>query len=157
MTRISGDIRCEEEVASGEWLVARDPENQVDRSRKWYISHELLSFEGSSKRTSAGKKRIVWENLILIKARGPGEAYRKAVRHGRLSEGQVKIDGENGHCKFKGLRDLVLIYDPLQDGTEIEWHDLQLSQSQLARILKKKHQMQAFNIGPERRSNSKET
>ena len=91
----------------------------------------------------------MWENLILIKARGPQEAYRKALKHGRLSEGRVKVDGKDGYCEFRGLRDLVLIYDPLEDGTEIEWHDLRLSVSALNRVVKKKHRMQAFNIGPE--------
>lgn len=123
------------------------------------MSHEILSFETSRMRRSAHIKRVVWENLILVNARGPKEAYRKALRHGRSNEGPVKIGDEDGHCWFKGLRDLVLIYDPLEDGTEIEWHELQLSSSQLDRLVRKKHQMQAFNIGPKaahnhRRKNS---
>ena len=125
----------------------------IYKTRKWYIAHELLCFDTNTKKTGGRIKKhklVVWENLVLIKARSPEEAYRKALKHGRLSEEKVEIDGEDGYCRFKGLKDLVLIYDDLEDGAELEWHDLRLSVSELRRTSKRKKQMQAFNVGPTR-------
>ena len=121
----------------------------IYKTRKWYIAHELLYFDTKETRDRRKKhKLVVWENLVLIKAKSPEEAYRKALKHGHLSEEKVKIDGEDGWCRFKGLKDLVLIYDDLEDGAELEWHDLRLAVSELGRIAKRKKQMQAFNVGP---------
>lgn len=123
--------------------------DKIYKTRKWYISHELLFFQPQSAKGYRGKRKfVVWENLILIKARSPEEALRKAIKHGRLNEEKVKIDGEEGRCTFKGLRDLVLIYDDLVDGAELEWHDLRKDTSELAIMVKPKRQMQAFNLRP---------
>lgn len=123
----------------------------IYKTRKWYIAHELLYFDTKKGRGRLkGRKLVVWENLVLIKAKGPEEAYRKALKHGRLSEDKVKIDGEDGYCRFKGLRDLVLIHDDLQDGAELEWHDLRKDVSELGRMAKRKGRMQAFNVGPKK-------
>jgi hypothetical protein len=115
----------------------------------WYVAHELLYFVRKKEKNRAkNQKVVVWENLVLINARSAEQAYRKAMKHGRLSEENVRINGDEGYCKFKGLRDLVLIYNELEDGTELEWHDMRLSAAELDRITKPKSQMQAFNPGP---------
>ena len=44
--------------------------------------------------------------------------------HGRESEEEIRIDGRKGRHRFDGLKDLVLIYDALEDGTELEWHEM---------------------------------
>jgi len=116
------------------------------KPRGWYISHEVLSFQ--TKRPGPKEVKLtVWENLVLIKARNPEEAYRKALKRGRWNEEEVKIDGVDGYCKFKGLRDLVLIYDELEDGAEVEWREFQVNGAELSRMIKRKQRMQAFNIG----------
>ena len=121
----------------------------VYKKRNWYIAHELLYFHTDKARSRAkAPKLVVWENLVLIKAKNPDEAYRKALKHGCLSEEQVRINGESGRCRFRGLKDLVLIYDDLEDGTELEWHDLRLNAAELSRMVRRKQQMQAFHIGP---------
>ncbi len=91
---------------------------------------------------------MVWENLVLINARTAEQAYRKALKHGRLSEEKVRINGDEGYCKFKGLRDLVLIYNDLEDGAELEWHDMRLNSAELNRIAKPKARLHAFDPGP---------
>ncbi len=122
---------------------------RIYKTRKWYIAHELLHFDTKKTRDRSKKRKlVVWENLVLITARSPEEAYRKALKHGRLSEESVKIDGRDGHCKFIGLSDLVLVYDDLEDGAELEWHDRRVDASQLRHMTKQKGQMQAFNVGP---------
>ena len=120
---------------------------KIFKTRKWYISHEILSFH-TKRRSLKRTKTTVWENLVLINARNPDEAHRKATEHGRLSEQEVKIDGKDGFCKFNGIKDLVLVYDKLEPGTELEWHSLQLTEPEIKRMVRRKRQMQAFNIGP---------
>jgi hypothetical protein len=102
--------------------------------------HELRYFDTKKAggRLKKGKP-VIWENLVLIKAKSPEEAYRKALKHGRLSKEKVKIAGEDGYCRSRDLR----IY-----GAELEWHDLRLGVSELGRMAKRKRQMQAFNVGP---------
>src|SRR5262249_22936838 len=98
------------------WEAEVDYATRIYRSRKWNAAHELLSFETAARRRRPSERLVVWENLILLRARSPHEASRKAQRYGRVSEGPVKIDGEDGYCKFRGLRDPVLIYDPWRTG-----------------------------------------
>jgi uncharacterized protein DUF4288 len=115
----------------------------------WYIAHELLYFVRKSGKNRARNQKIVaWENLVLISARSAEQAYKKAMKHGHLSEENVRINGDEGYCKLKGLRDLVLIYNDLEDGAELEWHDMRLSPVELNRMARPKARMHAFNPGP---------
>ena len=117
---------------------------------QWYISHELLYFEAASSVSDQSGELTVWENLILLKAHDPEEAYQKALELGHANDQGVTIDGVEGRCKFRGLRDLVHIYDPLQDGAELEWHELQLTKDQLCSMVKRKRQMHAFKVAKRR-------
>ena len=56
----------------------------------------------------------------------------------------MKIDGKDGLCKFRGLRDLALVYDELEDGAELEWRVLRISPGELDRLVTTKRKMQAF-------------
>jgi hypothetical protein len=116
---------------------------------KWYISHELLYFH-TKRQGPKGLNLTVWENLILLKARNPEDAYRKALKRGRLNEQSVRIDGEEGYCKFRGLRDLVLVQDELEDGAELEWREFRMNGTDLVGMTKRKRQMQAFSVPRER-------
>jgi len=42
-----------------------DYATRIDRSRKGYVAHELLSFETTPARGWPSEKLVVWENLIL--------------------------------------------------------------------------------------------
>jgi hypothetical protein len=121
---------------------------KIFETRKWYISHEILYFE-KSEQGSTPEKVALWENLILIQANDPEEAYRKAVDHGRLSEEPIKIDGEDGHCRFLGLKDLVLVYDQLEDGAELEWQEREVNSHELGGAIRPKEKLHAFNLRPD--------
>lgn len=60
--------------------------SEIYQKRKWHLSHEILYVEPDS--TSNHEKLLVWENLILIKADSPEEAYEKAIGNGLNSEVQ---------------------------------------------------------------------
>jgi hypothetical protein len=120
---------------------------ELIKHRHWYISHELLYFE--SPETRAETEITVWENLILIRADGPEDAYQKAMERGRSNEQPVRIDGVEGRCRFLGLRDLVIIYDELEDGAELEYKERQVKSSELSKMVRSKERFQAFNLNPE--------
>jgi len=114
--------------------------------RNWYVAHEILCFEPKHKTQRNREKWTVWENLILVEARNPKEAYAKAVKRGRENEGPVKIDGEAGYCRFRGLRELSYIYDELEDGTELEWRTFQSSPADVSRLITPRQKLQAFGL-----------
>jgi hypothetical protein len=124
-----------------------NPSNHM-RTREWYIAHGILYFEPSAQTISRTANLTVWENLILIKATNPEDAYRKAMDLGHLNEHAVKIDGKDGYCRFKGLRELALVYDELEDGAELEWREFQMEPTKLHQMVIPKAKMQAFKVEP---------
>jgi hypothetical protein len=111
-------------------------------TRKWYISHEILCAQPDDQ---LDEPLTVWENLILIEATSPEEAYEKAMQHGRASENEIRINGKKGRFIFFGLRDLMLVYDQLEHGAELEWYEMELTKTEIEKLLKQKDQLHAFN------------
>jgi len=117
--------------------------SELYKTRQWYISHEILYAEHDDQKID--EPSPVWENLILIQANGPEEAYEKAMEHGRMSENEIQINGKQGHFKFCGLKDLMLVYDELEDGAELEWYEMELTRAQAKKLTKPKELLHAFN------------
>lgn len=115
---------------------------EVDPEIKWYLSYEVLYFEYEDSKLQ--EDYVVWENLILIEADSPEKAYRKAVEHGKLSEGELRINEKKGFCKFKGLKKLIPIYEEIEDGCEIEWREYEASKKELNKLVGSKRKLQAF-------------
>ena len=121
----------------------RSYRSELYQTRQWYISHEILCAETSDQETD--DPLTVWENLILIQANSPDEAYEKAMKHGRDSEEEIRVNGKKGYHRFVGLKDLVLVYDQIEDGAELEWHEMQLTKAQVDEMVQEKSQLHAFN------------
>ena len=117
--------------------------SELYQTRQWYISHEILCAEPNDQESD--EAQTVWENLILIRANSPEEAYEKAMQHGRDSEQEIRVDGKKGYHRFLGLKDLTLVYDDLEDGAELEWHERELTKVQAQGLTKQKDQLHAFN------------
>jgi len=117
--------------------------SKLVEGRNWYLSHEVLYAETG--REAPTERLTVWENLILIRANSPDQAYKKAMKHGKMSEDKVRINGKTGKLRFLGLRDLVLIYEQLEDGAELEWHEMQLTKVKMKKLLHAKERLHAFN------------
>jgi hypothetical protein len=112
--------------------------------KKWYLAHEILFIEVDD--ASSQESFPVWENLILIKANNPEEAFEKAMINGRNSEEPVTIQGVNGYLRFKGLKDLILINDDLEDGAELEWIEYEVDKDKLNQLVRAKQDMHAFTL-----------
>jgi hypothetical protein len=112
----------------------------------WYLSREIIYFEFADQTDQ--DEYQVWENLILINAQSPEEAYQKAIKHGFDSEGEVTIDGRKGRSKFKGLKTLVPVYEDIEDGAEIEWLEYVVEKDKLDSLVKSKENLPAFQPSP---------
>ena len=109
---------------------------------KWYLSYEMVVFELDP--PNEQHEFEVWENHILIRADGPEEAYERALKHGRGENEPVTIDGKKGRSRFLGLKNLVKIYDELEDGAEIEFRKLVMTRESINHSVNPKESFHAF-------------
>jgi uncharacterized protein DUF4288 len=91
----------------------------------WWIASYLERFEFEDEdKNNLNRRCLAWKNTIIIKARNRDEAFRKAEKIGRLSdgiEGCGSIDRRKGSWRYEGLTMLLPIYEELEDGAEILW------------------------------------
>jgi hypothetical protein len=87
-----------------------------------YVATEIQRFvpiDGRRRRTFYP----VWENLILIKARGIVEAFERITNYHKKSQGTdiEEYNGIKGSWVFDGIVDLVPVYEELEDFSELRW------------------------------------
>jgi hypothetical protein len=85
----------------------------------WYIAEivEQITVEDDP-------RNVVHKNLVLIRADSPETAYEKALSFGRNSEIHYgNPDGKQVHIIFRGLSDLNVIHDELEDGAELIYEE----------------------------------
>lgn len=109
---------------------------------KWYLSYEMVVFELDP--PNEQHEFEDWENHILIRADSPEEAYEKALKHGSGESEPVTIDGKKGRSRFIGLKNLVKIYDELEDGAEIDFRKLVVTRESINHLVKPKESFHAF-------------
>jgi Domain of unknown function (DUF4288) len=69
-------------------------------------------------------RNVVHTNLVLIRADSPEEAYPKAVELGAAGEQSYEnLDGTRVEFRFRGLRELSVIYDELEHGAELTYSE----------------------------------
>lgn len=95
---------------------------------KWYAAHLIMYFK---RKRGRQKRFLVWENIVLIRAKSSDEAYEKAERIGRddeaMSNGHTTIGGHPSRMIFAGVRKVTLCVDPDDrptDGTEVSYNTL---------------------------------
>jgi hypothetical protein len=88
-------------------------------SAEWYLAELVMKIT-----VSGDSRNVVHQNLTLIRANSPNEAYEKAHAFGR--DGEVSYDNPNGKAvriSFEGISDLTEIYDDLEDGSELAFRE----------------------------------
>lgn len=79
---------------------------------QWFLAEIIEEIQ-----VAGDEQNIVHINLVLIRARSDEEAYEKAMANGR--EGEISyenIDGKMVTSRFLGLRNLLAVYNDLNDG-----------------------------------------
>ncbi len=94
---------------------------------KWYLAN-LVEFpiirEKGTLEILNKWRPFYWDNMILISATNSEAAYKKAIRIGKEGEYKtINTDGNYLEWKFAGVRELVEIYDELEDGSEIAYSE----------------------------------
>ena len=87
----------------------------IPAEARWYIADVILEH-----RIEDDPRNVVHVNIHLIEAASPDEAYEKALALGRADEMVYEnSDGAMVRVAFRGLRDLNVIHEALEDGAEI--------------------------------------
>ncbi|HTI14425.1 MAG TPA: DUF4288 domain-containing protein [Dictyobacter sp.] len=108
---------------------------------RWYLAEIVTEVKilGSS-------ERVVHNNLILIRANSPEEAYQKSLARGKGMEDTYENDGQELTVTFRGLSDLNIIQDELEDGAEIAYEEmLDMSEADIRDMLSTKEELGVFH------------
>ena len=114
----------------------------------WWIASYIERFEYEDEdKTNLNRRCDAWENTILINAKDREQAYRKAIKIGRLGEmGYETTDGRMGTWRFEGLTSLLPIYEELEDGAEIIWREHEnRTVKKIKSWVKAKEQLETFD------------
>lgn len=96
-------------------------------NKKWYlgklVEYPIIKEKKTNKIINANNQ-LVWINYILVSAKNSEEAYRKLTEYGKSGNyTTTNRDGNKVTWKFAGINDLVLIYDKLEDLSEIACYE----------------------------------
>lgn len=87
----------------------------IPKDARWYLADVVLEH-----RIDGDPENVVHVNTHLVEAGSPHEAYEKALALGRAGEREYEnTDGRVVRVVFRGLRELNVIHEPLEDGAEI--------------------------------------
>jgi len=87
----------------------------VPKDAEWFLAEIVQEI-----RVAGCKRNIVHQNFVIIHARSPTAAYNRACELGKRGDrSYINENRKRVTFRFRGLRSLDVIYDPLEDGCEI--------------------------------------
>jgi Domain of unknown function (DUF4288) len=89
----------------------------IPEGARWYLADIILELliEGDP-------QNVVHINMHLIEAESSEQGYEKALALGRRSEHEyLNTDGKQVRVRFRGLRQLNVIHEELEDGAELTY------------------------------------
>lgn len=113
----------------------------VPKDAKWYVAQivEEIKVKGDA-------RNVVHTNEVLIRADSPSQAYNKAVALGK--QGNTKYKNPHGKTvtiRFRGLRDLSVVYEELRHGAEINFtRDIGVSEKTIKSWILPKKKLEVF-------------
>ena len=108
---------------------------------RWYLAEVILEH-----RVEGDPRNLVYTNMNLIEAESPEQAHAKALALGRSEEMEYEnSDGRLVRVIFRGLRDLNVIHDPLEDGAELIYsEDVDVPEERLLRWVSSQEDIGVF-------------
>ncbi len=99
--------------------------NKINNNGDWFLVEIIEKLEPVDVDKTQELRRVTtWGNYHLINAVTPSQAYDKAVKIGKRSNYKfTNSDKIKMKSEFLGIGDLLPIYEDLEDGAEILWHD----------------------------------
>jgi hypothetical protein len=112
----------------------------IPKDMEWFLAELIQQFtflEGS---------HSIYVNTILVKATSIEQAYEKALGFGQAyNYSFTNTDQEEVRVSFRGLRDLYLIYDKLEDGAELIYEEYEeITEEEIAAMVTPKEELAAF-------------
>lgn len=122
--------------------------SHIPEDAHWFIAQLVEEF-----RVEGSKHNAVHINYVLIEASSPEEAYQKAVELGRQANDEWdNPEGKKVIHRFVGLRELDVIYFPIEHGCEILFEErLGVGPAALRTLVRRKNDLEAFRPVPLRR------
>jgi hypothetical protein len=110
----------------------------------WWIFEEVEQWVSKRQEKLSPRSRcLVYVNLRLLRAKSREEAYRKAMKLGRVGRPSKTHGGE---WRFAGISMLLPVYEELEDGAEILWKDSKvMTVARMERLVKSRHQLSVFD------------
>jgi hypothetical protein len=113
----------------------------IPKGARWYLADVVLEhvIEGE-------RRNLVHVNTHLVEAASPEEAYKKAGKLGRASQLRyLNADRKRVRVKFRGLRELNVVHDDLEDGVELSYQEIVgVPESKLRRWARPKKELAVF-------------
>ena len=113
----------------------------IPANAKWWLADLIVGF------TIEGRSRQdVHYDLTLVRADSPEQAYEKALAFGRRHEATyTNTDGQLVSVRFWGLRELMVIYDDIEDGAELLYEEeADVAEDRILASIKPKEKLSAF-------------
>jgi hypothetical protein len=113
----------------------------IPKGARWYLADVVLEHVIDGER-----RNLVHVNTHLVEAASPEEAYMKAGKLGRESQlCYLNTDGMRVRIRFRGLRELGVIHDGLEDGAELSYEEIvAVPESRLKRWARPKKELSVF-------------
>src|SRR5258708_37230342 len=113
----------------------------IPKDARWYLAEIVEEI-----RIEDDPTNVVHINLILVEANSPEQAYEKSNEIGKQHETSYEnTEGKLVTIRFRGLRDLNVIHDELENGAEIIYErELGLSESNLKKMIRAKRRLGVF-------------
>jgi hypothetical protein len=113
----------------------------IPEDAEWFLAQHVEEI-----RVQRHTRNIVHINYVLIRAKTPNEAYRKAIELGKEANMTYKNRaGETVTIRFLGLRNLGVIQDSLEHGCEIMFFEhLGMTKARIRKLVRKKKELEAF-------------
>lgn len=113
----------------------------VPKDARWYLADVVLEHT-----VERDPRNVVHVNVHLIEADSPERAFEKATALGREAE-QVyeNTAGREVRVTFRGLRELNVIHDALEDGAELVFEEsIHVPKEELTTWLRPKDELAVF-------------
>lgn len=113
----------------------------VPNDAEWYLADIVLEIQ-----VEGDVDSLFHVNLTLIHASSPEEAYQLSLEQGKASEVVYpNTDGKLVRVTFRGLRDLHVVHEPLEHGSELLYEEMSgLSETQAKTLTRTKNDLALF-------------
>jgi hypothetical protein len=113
----------------------------IPEDARWYLAEVVLEHI-----VEDDPRNVVHINIHLIEAASPELAYENASALGRASQLIfTNTDGKAVRVVFRGLRELNVIHDTLEDGAELTYEEMTgVPEAKLADLVSPKDELGAF-------------